>query len=200
MNNGAGPFLRAYGLAVSDSPLLPDWARDSLMGLGLAHADRLNTVSPRHAREILTPEFGYGFEGALAARRDRLSGILNGLDLDVWDPARDRQIAAGYDAAHLPRRAANKRALQKALNLALQPRVPLVGIVSRLDTQKGFDLAEPALRSLLERPDPLQVVVLGTGLKSIETGFKHLARDFPEQARGELRFDPARARHIYARA
>ncbi len=200
MNNGAGPFLRAYGLAVSDSPLLPDWARDSLMGLGLAHADRLNTVSPRHAREILTPEFGYGFEGALAARRDRLSGILNGLDLDVWDPARDRQIAAGYDAAHLPRRAANKRALQKALNLALQPRVPLVGIVSRLDTQKGFDLAEPALRALLERPDPLQVVVLGTGLKSIETGFKNLARDFPEQARVELRFDPARARQIYAGA
>ena len=149
MNNGAGPYLREYGLAPSDSPLLPDWARDSLMGLGLAHADCLNTVSPRHAREILTPEFGYGFEGVLTARRDRLTGILNGLDLDVWDPAKDRQIAARYDPAHLPRRLANKRALQKALHLPLQPRVPLVGIVSRLDTQKGFDLAEPALRALL---------------------------------------------------
>ena len=200
MNNGAGPFLRAYGLAASDSPLLPDWARDSLMGLGLAHADRLNTVSPRHAREILTPEFGYGFEGVLAARRNRLSGILNGLDLDVWDPATDRQIAARFDRSHLARRAANKRALQKGLKLPLQPRTPLVGIVSRLDTQKGFDLAKPALRALLEGPAALQVVVLGTGLSAIETGFKNLARDFPHQVRVDLRYDPALARQMYAGA
>jgi starch synthase len=200
MNNGAGPYLHAYGLAASDSPWLPDWARDSLMGLGVAHADMLNTVSPRHAREILTPEFGYGFEGALAARRDRLSGILNGLDLDVWDPATDRQIAARFDATRLPRRAANKRALQKALKLPLAPRVPLAGIVSRLDTQKGFDLAEPALRELLEGADPVQVVVLGTGLKAIEAGFKALAQDFPDRVRVELRFDAARALQIYSGA
>jgi len=200
MNNGAGPFLRAYGLALSDSPLLPDWARDSLMGLGLAHADMLTTVSPRHAREILTPEFGYGFEGTLAARKDRLAGILNGLDLDVWDPAQDRQIAARFDSAHLARRPANKRALQKALGLPLQPAVPLVGIVSRLDTQKGFDLAEPALRELLPGPIPVQAVVLGTGLKLIETGFKNLASDFPDRVRAELRFDPALARQVYAGA
>jgi len=200
MNNGAGPYLRAYGLAASDSPLLPDWARDSLMGLGLAHADRLNTVSPRHARELLTPEFGYGFEGALAARHDRLMGILNGLDLEVWNPATDRQIAARFDPAHLRRRLANKRALQKQLGLPLEPRLPLVGIVSRLDTQKGFDLAEPALRALLEALEALQVVVLGTGLKAIETGFKNLARDFPDQVRVALRFDPALARQIYAGA
>ena len=200
MNNGAGPYLRAYGLAASDSPLLPDWARDSLMGLGLAQADRLTAVSPRHAREILTPEFGYGFEGTLAARGDRLSGILNGLDLDVWDPARDRQIAARFDAARLPRRSANKRDLQQALKLPRAPRVPLLGIVSRLDTQKGFDLAEPVLRALLEGADPVQVVVLGSGLKAIETGFKALARDFPDQMRVELRFDAARARQIYAGA
>jgi starch synthase len=200
MNNGAGPFLRAYGLAPSDSPLLPDWARDSLMGLGLAHADCLTTISPRHAREILTPEFGYGFEGALAARQDRLTGILNGLDLEVWDPAQDRQIAFRFDAAHLARRPANKRALQKALGLPLQPAAPLVGIVSRLDTQKGFDLAEPALRALLQGPVPVQVVVLGSGLKPIEAGFKKLARDFPDRARTELRFDAALARQIYAGA
>jgi starch synthase len=200
MNNGARPFLRGYGLAPSDSPLLPDWARDSLMGLGLAHADRLNTVSPRHAREILTPEFGYGFEGVLSARRSRLSGILNGLDLDVWDPAHDRQIAATFDREHLPRRAANKLALQKRFKLPLQPRVPLVGVVSRLDTQKGFDLAEPTLRALLQAPDPLQVVVLGTGLKDVEAGFKKLARDYPDRVRVALRFDPALARQIYAGA
>ena len=200
MNNGAAPFLRAYGLAPSDSPLLPDWARDSLMGLGLAHADMLNAVSPGYAREILTPEFGYGFEEILSARRDRLTGILNGLDLDEWDPARDRQIAARFDAARLPRRAANKRALQTALGLPAQPRIPLLGIVSRLDTQKGFDLALPVLRELLAEPDPIQVAVLGTGLKPLEAGFKALARDFPDRARAELRFDSQLARQIYAGA
>ena len=200
MNNGAGPYLRAYGLAPSDSPLLPDWARDSLMGLGLAHADVLNTVSPRHAREILTPEFGYGFEGLLAARRDRLSGILNGLDLAQWNPATDRQIAARFDRSRLPRRAANKRALQRELHLPALPRVPLLGIVSRLDTQKGFDLAAPALRQLLAGPDTVQVAVLGSGLKPIEDAFQDLARDFPDQVRVELRFDPALARQIYAGA
>jgi len=200
MNNGAAPYLRAYGLAPSDSPLLPDWARDSLMGLGLAHADMLNTVSPRHAREILTPQFGYGFESTLQARRDRLSGILNGLDLEAWNPADDEQIAAPFDAAHLARRAANKTALQKALRLPAEPRVPLLGIVSRLDTQKGFDLAAPALRALLEGPVAVQLAVLGTGLKPIEASFTALARDFPENVRVELRFDPRRARQMYAGA
>src|SRR5262249_14720980 len=149
MNNGAAPYLHEYGLAPSDSPLLPDWARDSLMGLGLAHADVLNTVSLSHSREILTPEFGFGFESLLKARRKQLSAILNGLDLDVWDPATDGQIAAPYDGAHLARRAANKTALQSALGLPSEPATPLLGIVSRLDTQKGFDLAAPALRELL---------------------------------------------------
>jgi starch synthase len=200
MNNGAAPYLRAYGLAPSDSPLLPDWARDSLMGLGLAHADMLNTVSPRHAREILTPALGYGFENTLLARRDRLAGILNGLDLELWNPATDRSLAARYDAAHLPRRATGKRALQKALHLPVRPRVPLIGVVSRLDTQKGFDLAEPALRESLAAGDLLQLVVLGTGLKPIEAAFRRLAKDFPDPVRVELRFDAVLARQISAGA
>jgi starch synthase len=200
MNDGAAPYLREYGLVPSDSPLLPDWARDSLMGLGLAHADVLSTVSPGYAREILTPEYGYGLEGVLNARRKRLVGILNGLDLAEWDPAHDRQIAARYDASTLERRSKNKRALQQSLGLPLEQRTPLIGIVSRLDTQKGFDLAEPALRTLLDEPDAPQVVILGTGLPAIEAAFKRLARDFPTQVRLELRFDARLARQIYAGA
>ncbi|MEP7356426.1 MAG: glycogen synthase [Anaerolineales bacterium] len=200
MNTGAAPYLREYGLAPSDSPLLPDWARDSLMGLGLAHADMLSTVSPGYAREILTPEYGYGLEGVLQARRKRLVGILNGLDLAEWDPAHDRQIAARFEAGTLARRAKNKRALQQALGLPLEPRTPLVGIVSRLDTQKGFDLAGPALRTLLEEPERVQAAVLGSGLPAIEAAFKALARDFPTQVGLELRFDARLARQIYAGA
>jgi starch synthase len=200
MNTGAAPYLREYGLAQSDSPLLPDWARDSLMGLGLAHADMLSTMSPRYAREILTPEFGYGLEGVLQARRKRLEGILNGLDLAEWDPAHDRQIAARFDTGTLARRAKNKRAVQQAFGLPLEPRAPLMGIVSRLDTQKGFDLAEPVLRTLLDCPEPPQVAVLGTGLPPIEAAFKSLARDFPSRVGLALRFDARLARQIYAGA
>src|SRR5262249_44786505 len=129
----------------------------------------------------LTPEFGYGFEGLLAARSDRLFGILNGLDLAEWNPATDRQTSARYDRARLPRRAANKRALQRALHLPPQPDLPLLGIVSRLDTQKGFDLASSALAVLLAETDAVQVVVLGSGLKPIEEAFKALARRFSDQ-------------------
>ena len=200
MNNGAGAYLREYGMAPSDSPLLPDWARDSLMGLGLAHADVLSTVSPGYAREILTPKFGYGLEPLLKARRQRLVGILNGLDLDDWDPSRDTAIAARFDAASLDRRVDNKLALQKALGLPVEPRTPLIGIVSRLDTQKGFDLALPALRQLLRQPRRPQVAVLGTGLPEIEAGFQALAREFGGRVRLELRFDAGLARQIYAGA
>jgi starch synthase len=198
MNNGAAAYLREYGMPPSDSPLLPDWARDSLMGLGLAHADVLSTVSPSYAREILTPKFGCGLEPVLKARRQRLVGILNGLDLDDWDPRRDPHIVTCYDAASLDRRSENKRALQKALGLPVEPRTLLIGIVSRLDTQKGFDLTVPALRQLMAQPNPPELVVLGTGLPEIEAGFQALAREFAERVQLRLRFDARLARQIYA--
>jgi starch synthase len=167
------------------------------MGLGLAHADVLNTVSPTHAREILTPEYGYGLESVLRARRSRLFGILNGLDVEAWDPKRDPRLAARFDAAHLLKRAANKLALQQEVGLPPRPAAPLVGIVSRLDTQKGCDIAVPALRRLA---GDAQLVVLGTGLPQLEAGFKTLGREFPDRARIALRFDAALAARIYAGA
>jgi starch synthase len=204
MNAGAGPYLRAYGLPPSDSPLLPDWARDCLGALALAHAGRLTTVSPTHAREILTAAYGYGLEGVLRARQDRLAGILNGLDLERWDPATDPHLAARYDAERLERRAVNKRALQAELGLPAEARAPLLGVVSRLDTQKGFDIAAPALGELLSSParggPAAQLVVLGTGLPPIEAQFKALAGEHPERVRAVLRFDAALASRIYAGA
>ncbi len=198
MNTGAAQYLRAYGLTPSDSPVLPDWARESLLGLGLAHADMLNTVSPTYAREILTAEYGYGLEGVLQARRDRLVGILNGLDLDFWNPRRDPHLSARYDADTLDRRDKNKRALQKALGLPLAARTPLLGVVSRLDTQTGFDIGVPALRELLAGPDEAQLVVLGSGLPAIEADFRALAAENPERVR--VGFDAALASRIFAGA
>jgi starch synthase len=202
MSTGAGRHMLAYGLAPSDDPLLPDWARDSLMGLGLAHAEMLNTVSPTHAKEILTPALGYGFEGLLRKRyaAGRLTGILNGLDLDVWDPARDTALPARFDAERLARRAVNKRRLQKELALPVAPRAPLLAMVSRLDTQKGLEIALPALRALLKEQPEAQAVVLGTGLPRLEQETRALAREFPGQARAVLRFDTGLARRLYGGA
>jgi starch synthase len=202
MSARAGRAMLTYGLAPSDDPLLPDWARDSLMGLGLAHADVLNTVSPTHAKEILTPALGYGFEGLLRARQTegRLTGILNGLDLAAWDPAADKALAARFDAERLARRAMNKRRLQRDLALPAAPRAPLLAMISRLDTQKGLEIALPALRTLLNEELEAQAILLGTGLPALEQETAALAREFPRQARAALRFDGRLARQLYGGA
>ena len=198
-NLHARPYLREYGLALSDSPVLEDWARDSLIALGLAHADALNTVSPTHAREILTPEYGSGLEAALRARRDRLTGILNGLDTKAWDPRTDLSLHRRYDRAHLPQRRDAKQALLRELGLPAEPDRPLLAVVSRLDPQKGLELTLPALRPLLQK-QAVHFILLGTGLPVLEKAFQRLGRLFPDSVRLQLKFDAALARRIYAGA
>ena len=195
-NTGAAPYLREYGLAPSDSPLLPDWARDSLMGLGLAHADAINAVSPTYAREVLTPELGCGLDQMLTARETRLSGILNGIDLEHWDPARDKNLKARFTVETLEKRAANKRALQKELGLPLLAAAPLAAVISRVDYQKGVEIAIPAVGQFLQ--SEAQFVLLGTGEARLEDEFKRLGREFKDRASINLRFDEALARRIYA--
>ena len=183
MASGAGRYLLDYGLTPSDSPLLPDWARASLLGLGLAHADVLNTLSPAYARAILTAEQGHGLEGLFQARRARLNSVVNGLDLVTWDPRLDPYLAARYDAGRLDRRAANKHALQRALGLPREPRTPLIGVVVHTDAQNGSDLGVRALRELLAGRPSVQVVVLGKGLPASEAEFRSLAAEHPERVR-----------------
>lgn len=198
MGNHAGGALMRYGLVPSDSPLLPDWARDSLLALGILHADRVNAVSPGYARELLTPEFGSGLEGLLAARGDRLSGILNGIDVEAWNPNADRALKSKFDLDTHEKRASNKRALQKESGLPVSEAVPLLGVVSRLDAQKGFDIAAPAVRRWLESGG--QFVLLGTGNPELMAEFDAVGREFPGQASVHLRFDAALASRIYAGA
>jgi starch synthase len=132
-----------------------------LLGRGLHFADAITTVSEQYAHEIQTPQFGEGMEMVLAERGDRLFGILNGLDYDELDPGSDRHIATKYDADSFDRRVENKLALQREANLPVDPEVPLVGMISRLADQKGFDILCDALPALLNQP--LQLVILGTG-------------------------------------
>ncbi len=132
-----------------------------LLGRGLQFADAISTVSEQYAREIQTPEFGHGMHEVLRQRRDRLSGILNGLDYDELDPAQDVHIAERFDASTLDRRPLNKTALQAEAGLPIDANAPLIGMITRLTDQKGLDILSQALDGLLAQP--LQMVILGTG-------------------------------------
>jgi starch synthase len=196
---GAGRFLGDYKLRRADAIFgLPEPYRDSLMGLGILAADMLSTVSPTYAREILTSEGGYGLDGILRQRQDRLAGILNGIDTDSWNPATDTEISATFDAATLERRARNKTALQEEAGLEKDVRMPLLGVVSRLVKEKGFDIAAPAVRRWLDRGG--QFVLLGTGDPTLEHEFAQLEIRYPHRASVRLRFDGRYARRIYAGA
>jgi glycogen synthase len=137
-------------------------------------------VSPTYAREIQTPDQGYGLDGIIRARSASLSGILNGVDYEVWSPSTDRFIPFRYSEKSLFRKKKNKNALADKLRLALTGDEPLVGMVTRLSAQKGIDLLERALPEVLSR-EPVRLVVLGTGEKRYESFFASLQLRFPER-------------------
>jgi len=204
LGDGIGNALAVYGLpSGSEVPecldtSLPDWAGDAILPLGLACADLVTTVSPSYASEILTSEFGCGLERFLRSRSDRLFGILNGLDMEKWDPAADPDVRTHFDAAHLERRDENRLALLQAFNLVGEGREPIVGIVSRLDAQKGLDLALPALEEWAKQGG--RVVILGAGDRSLEEAYRALAEGHPAQVGTVLGYNEHLASQIYAGA
>jgi starch synthase len=199
MGKGAGPYLGDYGLATSPAmDALPADLRDSLLGLGVVSADFLTTVSPTYGREIMTPEGGHGLDGVLRARADRIAGVLNGIDTRLWNPATDRALAERFDVDTLENRAADKSALQHEAGLARGQRIPLLAVVSRLDSQKGLDIAVPAVWRWLAAGG--QFVLLGTGDTAVEREYAAMEVARPGQASVRLRFDADYAHRIYAGA
>ncbi|MCX8114284.1 MAG: glycogen synthase GlgA [Burkholderiaceae bacterium] len=170
----------------------------SFMKAGLQYADAITTVSPTYAREIQSAPLGMGLEGLLAARRDVLHGILNGIDTVRWDPRRDPLIAANYDADSLDAKAANKRALQHGFGLAVDAAIPLAAMASRLTEQKGADLVADCAEALIG--SPAQLVVVGTGERSIELRFEALAARNAGRIGVHIGFDEALAHLIEAGA
>ncbi|HEV7515093.1 MAG TPA: glycogen synthase [Thermoanaerobaculia bacterium] len=148
---------------------------------GLLHADALTAVSRTFAREIQTPEQGFGVDDLLRARADRLFGIVNGVDYGDWDPATDPHLPHSYSAADLAGKAEMKRALLAGVGLEPETAAPVLGIVSRLTAQKGFDLCFTVLPDLLASLD-VRLVVLGSGEERYERFFQELARQFPGKA------------------
>jgi starch synthase len=156
--------------------------RFGFLRTGLEQADTITTVSPTYAREIQTPEYGMGLEKLLQKRSGELVGILNGVDYGEWSPERDRWIPHRYSRNRLAGKAKNKAYLLRALELDPEPQAPLLGIVSRLVQQKGFELCVPVLPALLETTD-LRLVVLGLGEPAYEKFFEGLQRRHPRRAR-----------------
>jgi starch synthase len=154
---------------------------------GLQFSDRITTVSPSYADEIMTPEFGMGLDGLLRVRACDVVGILNGVDESVWNPASDARIAARYDPSSLSLRANNKTALQQRFGLRADSQAFLIGVVSRLSWQKGLDLLLEALPQVVG-PD-CQLALFGAGDKLLEQSFAEAARENPEEVGVKIGFD-----------
>jgi starch synthase len=165
---------------------------------GLVYADYITTVSPTYALEIQTPEFGYGLEGLLDHRKEFLGGIINGIDLDQWNPETDPYIAQQYTAATLKKKAVNKSELQKKFGLPVNERVPLFGLIGRLVEQKGIDLILECLPEMAALN--MQFVLLGSGDKGFEKQLLELADLYPEKIAITLGYDEALAHLVEAGA
>jgi starch synthase len=197
MGPDASADVEAYGLTLAQTGL-PEWARALPLPLGLWAADAIVAVSPTYAREILTPEFGCGLQDYLHARRESLNGILNGIDVDAFNPATDPAIGSNFGIPTLEKRSLNKTALQTRMNLSQDPDIPLLAVISRMDPQKGIDLIPQALKRLKELN--WQVIILGTGIPKLEEAVRQLQVEFPDRVRAEFKYDAGLARQIYAGA
>jgi starch synthase len=183
---GAFPasHVRDVGLAGSEALLHQDELRGgrfSFMTTGLLHANAVTAVSETYAREIQTPEHGFGLDPLLRARSGSVFGIVNGVDYDDWSPEKDALIPVRYSASDLAGKAACRARLLGEFGLDDDPGVPVVGIVSRLTTQKGFELAADVLPERLAR-GTIRLVALGSGAQSLVRFFAGLARRFPRCA------------------
>jgi starch synthase len=159
----------------------------SFLKAGLYYARQISTVSPTYAREIQSELLGFGLHGLLSTRSNALEGILNGIDLEAWNPATDPCISANYDASSLAVKAQNTQALRRRFDLDPRPEQPLLGVVSRLIPQKGSDLVVQAIESLLALP--AQLVVLGSGDAPIEQALAAVAARNPGKVAVVLGFD-----------
>lgn len=197
MGSDVHELLQSYGIKLSQTDL-PEWARVLPLPLGLWASDSIVAVSPTYGREILTSEYGSGLEVFLQTRQETIHGILNGIDAVSFNPATDPALGSNFEEHSLAQRAFNKTWLQEKLGLASDPVIPLLAIVSRMDIQKGVDMAFTALKSL--KSLPFQAVILGTGDPKLEEAAQNLHDLFPEKIKVQLRYDAALARQIYAGA
>lgn len=168
----------------------------NLLKAGIETADKVSTVSPTYSREILTPEYSHGLDGILRAREYKLSGIVNGIDTEVYDPSSDPNIEKNYSIETIEDKKFNKLALQKEMGLPERAEVPVISMVTRLVSHKGLDIVKYAIEDVLQRD--VQLVILGSGDFEYESFFRYLKGKYPDKVGLKIGFIPALARKIYA--
>lgn len=168
----------------------------SFMKGGLNFADKITTVSNTYAEEIKTAFYGEGLHGLLCARSNDLSGIVNGIDTTMYDPRKDKEIFFNFDENNIENKLLNKTKLQEQLNLHVNKDIPMIGMVTRLASQKGIDLISCLLEEILQLN--IQLVVLGTGEPAYEDMFKFYAGKYPDKLSANICFNNELAKKIYA--
>lgn len=170
----------------------------NFLKIGIMYADQLTTVSRTYAEQITTPEFGEGLDDVLLDRRDKLTGITNGIDTDFYNPETDKDIFENYDTSSLAGKKKNKRELQRFLGLDKMEGVPMIAMVSRIVSGKGFDLVADIMKELLEMD--VQFVLLGKGDKEYEDIFEEYSTMDPDMVSSNIVFSTKLAKQIYAGA
>ena len=196
MGSSSERIINEFGLPNCACDTLPDWARSIPLPIGMHAADYLLTVSPNYAQEILTPDYGCGLQDFLNGRKETLSGILNGLDESKWDPMIDNAIHYNYNIDQIDARINNKLALQTEFGLEKNKSIPLFIMVTRMDQQKGVDIAISALRMIADTA--WQAILLGTGDPVLETACRSLEVEMPSKVRAVIRFDLNLSKRMYA--
>lgn len=176
--------------------ILEFYGKINILKGGIVFSDIINTVSPTYSKEIQTKEFGFGLEGVLSKRKQSVFGVLNGLDYSIWNPETDKLIVKNYSSLNLQDKYKNKEELQRICKLPIKMDIPLLGIVSRLAEQKGFDILASSIEAICKMD--LQLVILGTGDLKYHIILEDLAKKFPKVISLHLKFDNPLAHKIYA--
>lgn len=187
-----------FGLDIEHKPLMMYDGDVNVLKGGIESADIVSTVSKNYVNEILNPEHSFGLHNILNARRSKLRGIINGLDTDVFNPETDKNIKTNYGISTLRNKKHNKVALQKSMALDTQADVPVIGMVTRLTKQKGFDLFYEVMDQIADLP--VQVVVLGTGAPEYEDMMRGWEYRRHDKVRGIVKFSAEIASQVYAGA
>lgn len=196
MGTGTQKLMEKYGFQTLTDPHLPVWANNLPLIAGIQNADQVITVSPTYAQEIQSEDFGNDLQDYLITQKDRIRGILNGIDQTIWDPKNDALIPHNFDVDFLENRAKNKEEITVELGLKTKRSIPLLVMVSRLDQQKGIALLAKTLKSLGDQN--WQAVILGTGSKDQEKLVQKLGKEYPKKVRIFNRFDNQFSHQLFA--
>ena len=197
---GIDQFKDVFGLGDSlfTADKLEHYGAANCMKAGLVYSDEITTVSPSYAEEIQTAYYGERLDGLLRAKRAHLSGVLNGIDINDYDPATDKQIPHNYSIDDMSGKAADKKALQEQLSLEVKPDVPVIGMVGRLSNQKGLDLVDYIIGELME--EDIQLVVLGMGDAKYFNLFSWAEQQYQGRVAARFQMDIQLSHRIYAGA